>query len=312
MTGDDAVDLKGLTTEERNPNSRELDTLDTLALVRLFNAEDAKVAEAVAAVAPSIARAIDVIADRLEKGGRLIYIGAGTSGRLGVLDASECPPTFNAAPEQVIGLIAGGRPALVASIEAAEDSPEAGAAELRNISLNHLDVVVGIAASGRTPYVLGALDESRATGAFTIGFSCNEQAEICRHADLCITPIVGPEVLTGSTRMKAGTATKMVLNMLTTGAMVRLGKTFGNLMIDVRATNAKLVERSIGIVQEICACSRTSAQEVLQQCDGEVKRAVLAQLAGVSADEARSRLQEANGRLRDALRSCMPQAEEWK
>ena len=231
------IDLDALPTEARNPASTDLDRMSTEELVRLINAEDATVAAAVEREAPSIAAAIDVIAERMARGGRLVYVGAGTSGRLGVLDAAECPPTFNADPGQVVGLIAGGREALARAVEGAEDSAEAGAADLRAIGLGADDAVVGIAASGRTPYVLGALDHARSVGAATIAFACNAQAEARHHADLGILPEVGPEVLTGSTRMKAGTATKMVLNMLSTGAMVRLGKTWGNLMVDVQATN---------------------------------------------------------------------------
>jgi len=295
------IDLDSLTTETRNPHSQDLDALETLDLVRLINAEDAGVAAAIAPQAPAIARAIDVIAERLQRGGRLIYAGAGTSGRLGVLDAAECPPTFNADPGQVIGLIAGGAGALLKAVEGAEDSLQAGADDCKALNLSERDVLVGIAASGRTPYVIGALDHARDVGAFAIGFSCNAGAELHAHADLNITPVVGPEVLTGSTRMKAGTATKMVLNMLSTGAMVRLGKTFGNLMVDVQATNAKLVERSIRIVRDICACSREAAEQALSVCDGELKTAVLSELTGEPPGRCRQALGENGGRLRDAL-----------
>jgi N-acetylmuramic acid 6-phosphate etherase len=295
------IDLDALPTEARNPASEDLDRLGTEELVRLINTEDATVAAAVGREAPAIAAAIDVITERMAHGGRLVYVGAGTSGRLGVLDAAECPPTFNADPGQVVGLIAGGREALARAVEGAEDSAEAGAADLRAIGLGEDDVVVGIAASGRTPYVLGALDHARAVGAATIAFACNAQAESRHHADLAILPEVGPEVLTGSTRMKAGTATKMVLNMLSTGAMVRLGKTWGNLMVDVQATNQKLVERSLRIVQAITGCSREEARAALERCDGDVKTAAVAQALGIDADAAREQLAEAGGRLRRAL-----------
>jgi len=225
MTDSTKTPLGSLTTEARNPLTRELDNLSALEIVELINSEDQKVAMAVAEVSESIARAIDVIADRLSRGGRLIYMGAGTSGRLGVLDAVECPPTFNTDPDMVHGLIAGGPEGLVRAVEGAEDSREMGRLDLQEIALGKHDVVVGIAASGRTPYVIGALDYARATGAYAIGFSCNRDADLIPHADLNIIPVVGPEVLSGSTRLKAGTATKMVLNMLTTGAMVRMGKT---------------------------------------------------------------------------------------
>ncbi len=293
--------LDQLTTEARNPLTEELDRLNAREIVNLINSEDAKVADAVGEESESIASAIEVIADRLSRGGRLIYMGAGTSGRLGVLDAVECPPTFNTEPELVIGLIAGGPEGLVRAVEGAEDSQEMGRKDLKELELSNLDVVVGIAASGRTPYVKGGLDYARATGAFAIGFSCNRDAEIIQHADLSIIPVVGPEVLSGSTRLKAGTATKMVLNMLTTGAMVRMGKTYSNLMVDVQTTNEKLVERAAGIVESLTGCTRTEARELLQRCDGELKTAVVAQNLGLSADASRDRLHSVNGHLRLAL-----------
>jgi len=301
MNESDRIDLDRLTTEARNPRSVNLDRLGALDIVRLVNAEDASVADAVRAAENDIAAAIEIIAGRLAAGGRLIYAGAGTSGRLGVLDAAECPPTFNADPGQVIGLIAGGEAALTTAIEGAEDDPVAGAAMLRGIGPGPNDVVVGITASGRTPWVLGLLDEARRAGAYAIGFSCNAEAEVRRHADLCILPVVGPEVLSGSTRLKAGTATKMVLNMLSTGAMVRLGKTWGNLMVDVRATNAKLVERAIRIVQAITGCDRAQARAALDACGGAVKPAVLVQRLGIGPDAARERLRRAHGHLAAAL-----------
>lgn len=301
MTQDEHIDLDRLTTEARNLRSGQLDALDALEIVHLINSEDAEIAGAVAREAPRIAEAIDMIAERLSRGGRLIYTGAGTSGRLGVLDAVECPPTFNTDPDQVIGLIAGGKDALFHAVEGAEDSPEQGMEDLRKIKLSSKDIVVGIAASGRTPYVLGALDHARETGAATIGLACNADSELRHHAELNITPVVGPEVVTGSTRMKAGTATKMVLNMLTTGTMVRMGKTYGNLMVDVRATNEKLVERSIRIVQTITGASRSQARETLEHCEGEVKLAVIVQKKGISPGQARSLLQKAAGHLSTAL-----------
>ena len=301
MTDSTKTSLDQLTTEARNPLTQELDSLSALEIVNLINSEDAKIAGAVADVSGSIAQAIEVIADRLSRGGRLIYVGAGTSGRLGVLDAVECPPTFNTEPELVIGLIAGGPNGLVRAVEGAEDSREMGRQDLQEIALGDLDVVVGIAASGRTPYVKGALDYARDTGAFAIGFSCNQGADIIDHADLSIIPVVGPEVLSGSTRLKAGTATKMVLNMLTTGAMVRLGKTYSNLMVDLQATNAKLGERAQGIVAAVTACNRAEARELLEQCNGEVKTAIVVQNLNVSPGEARARLSSVYGHLRKAL-----------
>lgn len=301
MTDSIKTSLEQLTTEARNPLTRNLDTLSAIEIVNLINSEDAKVAHAVAEVSESIAQAIEVIADRLSSGGRLFYVGAGTSGRLGVLDAVECPPTFNTEPELVQGLIAGGTEGLVRAVEGAEDSAEMGREDLQNLVLSRLDVVVGIAASGRTPYVIGALDYARDTGAFAIGFSCNQEAETSRHADLNIMPVVGPEVLSGSTRLKAGTATKMVLNMLTTGAMVRMGKTYSNLMVDLRATNEKLGERARRIVATLTGCSLSEAGELLNSCGGEVKTAILAKNLGISPEAASERLISVSGHLRLAL-----------
>lgn len=301
MTDSTKTSLGMLTTEARNPLTLNLDNLTALEIVKLINSEDEKVARAVADVAEPIAQAIDVIADRLSNGGRLIYVGAGTSGRLGVLDAVECPPTFNTDPDMVLGLIAGGPEGLLRAIEGAEDSSEAGQHDLQEIELTGKDVVVGIAASGRTPYVLGALDYARAAGAFAIGFSCNPDARIVRHADLSISPLVGPEVLSGSTRLKAGTATKMVLNMLTTGAMVRLGKTYSNLMVDLRATNIKLAERARRIVSTLAGCDGPQADDLLKRCDGEVKTAIVSHKLGLPPEMARARLKAAQGHLRNVL-----------
>ena len=293
--------LNNLTTESRNPASEAIDTLSAADIVDLMNSEDASVAAAVGKQRESIARAIEVIADRLRSEGRLIYIGAGTSGRLGVLDASECPPTFNTDPSQVVGLIAGGQTAMFRAVEGAEDSPETAAADLKGIDLSDKDVLVGIATSGRTPYVIGGLKYARSIGCCAIGFSCNDDAALAECSDLTIIPVVGPEVVCGSTRLKAGTATKMVLNMLTTGAMVLLGKTYGNLMVDLRASNVKLIERTRRIVSELTDLSEADAEKLLDRCDGELKTAVVAQLCGLSAEEARVRLEEAGGHLRRAL-----------
>ena len=301
MTDSTDTDLGLLTTEARNPLTKNLDSMSTIELVRLMNSEDEKVPSAVKKVAEPIAQAIDVIAERLSAGGRLIYVGAGTSGRLGVLDAVECPPTFNTDPGLVVGLIAGGPDGLVRAVEGAEDSSDTGRQDLENSGLTNKDVVVGIAASGRTPYVIGALDFARATGAFAIAFSCNQGAEINSHADLCITPLVGPEVLSGSTRLKAGTATKMVLNMLTTGAMVRLGKTYSNLMVDLRASNNKLIERACRIVTALTGGNGSEARTLLERCDGEVKTAIVSKRLGISAKSARDRLMSVQGHLRRAL-----------
>jgi N-acetylmuramic acid 6-phosphate etherase len=290
-----------LQTEARNPASTNLDELTPLQLVRLMNAEDARVIPAVASQAEAIARAIDVIADRLREGGRLVYAGAGTSGRLGVLDATECPPTFNAAPGQVVGVIAGGSPALTQAVEGAEDHSEFAERDLHALGLSAMDVLVGIATSGRTPYVLGAVAYARRLGAFTIGLACNADAELIPHVDLAITPVVGPEILSGSTRLKAGTATKLVLNMLTTGAMIRMGKTFGNLMVDLRATNNKLRARTNRIVRQLTGITREEADALLERCGRELKTALVAQLAEVTPDEARARLRLAGDQVRRAL-----------
>jgi len=293
--------LDKLTTEARNPASSDLDTLSPRAIVELVNSEDARVAEAVAEEATAISKAVEVIAHRLSQGGRLIYIGAGTSGRLGILDAAECPPTFNSDPSQVVGIIAGGPGAMLQAVEGAEDSPELAQKDLRKIDLCSQDVVVGIATSGRTPYVLGGLDYARSQGAYAIGFSCNRDTAIAARSDLSIAPVVGPEVVSGSTRMKAGTATKMVLNMLSTGAMVRMGKTYGNLMVDLQATNTKLTERTRRILCQITDLSPEAAVELLQRCDGELKTAIVAHRLGQSPVAARERLVAANGHLRKAL-----------
>jgi N-acetylmuramic acid 6-phosphate etherase len=293
--------LGRLTTEAVNPASARIDELDAAAIVAVMNAEDALVATAVARESAAIARAIDVIADRFRRGGRLVYIGAGTSGRLGVLDASECPPTFGTPPEMVVGLIAGGPQALTRAVEGAEDSRELAAADLAAIGLSPADVLVGIATSGRTPYVLGGLAHARAVGAFAIGFACNDNSELEPLTDLMIVPRVGPEIVTGSTRLKAGTATKMVLNMLTTGAMIRIGKTYGNLMVDLRATNTKLVARTRRIVTLLTGASEEEAERLVAAADGELKTAVVSRARGVSPADARRLLAEAGGHLRRAV-----------
>jgi N-acetylmuramic acid 6-phosphate etherase len=292
-----------LQTESLNPASTKLDELTPLEIVRLMNAEDARVAPAVAGDAEKIARAIEAITERLRAGGRLIYVGAGTSGRLGVLDASECPPTFNSPPSQVVGVIAGGPPALTRAIEGAEDHPEYGERDLAALGVSARDAVVGIATSGRTPYVLGAVAYARKQGAFTAAITCNVDAELNAVVDLPIVPVVGPEVLTGSTRLKAGTATKLVLNMLSTGAMVRLGKTYGNLMVDLRATNTKLQARTNRIVRILTQLSAAEADKLLTRCGGELKTALVSHLRGIEPEAARIRLAEAQGSVRQALES---------
>jgi N-acetylmuramic acid 6-phosphate etherase len=292
-----------LTTESRNPASERIDTLSALEIARLMNAEDARVAEAVGREAEAIARAMEIVAERLRAGGRLIYIGAGTSGRLGVLDATECPPTFSTPPEMVVGLIAGGYTALTRAVEGAEDHPEFAVADLKAVQFGGGDVLVGIATSGRTPYVIGGLKYARELSAAAIGLACNDGSAMAEFADLMIAPVVGPEIISGSTRLKAGTATKLVLNMLTTGAMVLLGKTYGNLMVDLKATNTKLVARTRRIVAMLTGLSEEAAEQQLAQCGGELKTAVVAQRRGISAEAARERLKSAGGQLRRALES---------
>jgi N-acetylmuramic acid 6-phosphate etherase len=290
-----------LTTEQNNPESVSIDQMDPIQIAMLMNREDLKVVAAVERVLPDIARAIEMVTERVQAGGRLIYIGAGTSGRLGVLDASECPPTFNTPPALVVGLIAGGHRALTNAIEGAEDNRQAGEEDLRGIDVDAKDVVCGIATSGRTPYVLGGLAYAQSLGAVTLGVTCNEVSELSEVSDVLIAPVVGPEILSGSTRLKAGTATKMVLNMISTGTMIRIGKTYGNWMVDLRATNVKLKDRSIRIVSGITGLDRERAESLLARCDGEVKTAIVSQALGVDKIEAQRRLKVAGGRLRTAI-----------
>lgn len=290
-----------LTTEQNNPESVAIDQMDPIQIAMLMNREDLKVVAAVERVLPDIARAIETVTERVQAGGRLIYIGAGTSGRLGVLDASECPPTFNTPPALVVGLIAGGHRALTNAIEGAEDNRHAGEEDLRGVELNAQDVVCGIATSGRTPYVLGGLAYAQSLGAATLGVTCNEVSELSEVSDVLIAPVVGPEILSGSTRLKAGTATKMVLNMISTGTMIRIGKTYGNWMVDLRATNVKLKDRSIRIVSGITGLDRQRAESLLARCDGEVKTAIVSQALGIDRTEAQQRLKAVGGRLRAAI-----------
>jgi N-acetylmuramic acid 6-phosphate etherase len=293
-----------LTTEARNPASMNLDQLSPAELAALMNREDHVAVSAVGTQISVIAECIDVIADRLRNGGRLIYVGAGTSGRLGVLDATECPPTFNTPPELVVGLIAGGPAALTRAVEGAEDHPEEGEKDLRTIGFNERDILVGIATSGRTPYVIGAAKFAKSVGATVIGLVCNRDSELHPHVDHMICPVVGPEILSGSTRLKAGTATKLVLNTLTTGAMVRLGKTYGNLMVDLRATNNKLKARTNRIVRMVTGVDETAARDLLAKADGELKTALVMQTAGIDASAARQALQASGGRVGPALENC--------
>jgi N-acetylmuramic acid 6-phosphate etherase len=286
-------------TERRNPRSSTIDTASALEIVDLIGAEDAGVPAAVAKARGDIARAIDLIEAAFRGGGRLIYVGAGTSGRLGVLDATECPPTFGTPPEMVVGVIAGGPPALVRSVEGAEDDVAAAHEAMDSLQVGPHDVVLGIAASGTTPYVQAALTQAQSRGAGTAFVSCSEPpAQLRRTCKVCITVLVGPEIVTGSTRMKAGTATKLVLNTLTTGAMIRLGKIYGNLMVDLRAWNDKLVDRSQRIVMETTGLDRVAARRVIDAAAGSVKTAIVMARRGVSRDEAEQLLVQHDGRLR--------------
>jgi len=270
-------------------------------MLRVINNEDKKVALAVEAIVPQIAQTVDAIVAAFAQGGRLIYSGAGTSGRLGILDASECPPTFGTPRGQVVGLIAGGHKAILQAVENAEDDREQGAQDLRDIQFSAKDVLVGIAASGRTPYVLGALEYARTLGATTAALTCNPNSAMAQAAEIALTPVVGPEVVTGSSRMKAGTAQKLVLNMLTTGAMIRSGKVYGNLMVDVEATNQKLVQRQINIVMQATDSDEANARRALAACDGHCKTAILMLLADIDVEEARERLNRHQGFIRRAL-----------
>ena len=298
--------LGSLTTEAFRPELAEIDRLPTLDIARLMNGEDAGVAGAVAARLPEIAGAVDAIAARMGRGGRLVYAGAGTAGRLGVLDASECPPTFNTAPDQVVGLIAGGPRAMVTSVEGAEDSRELARADLAALALTAEDTVVGISASGRTPYAIGAVEYARSLGALTVGLACNPGSALAAAAEHGIEVVVGPELLTGSTRLKAGTAQKLVLNMLSTITMIRLGKTYGNLMVDVRASNEKLRARSRRIVSLATGADDAEIERALAATGGEVKDAILVLLAGVDGPSAARLLEESGGHLRAALAAARP------
>jgi N-acetylmuramic acid 6-phosphate etherase len=288
-------------SERANVLSRELDLLPTATLVGLMHILDRTAVTAIEPVLPMMARVVDEIAARMKGNGRLIYVGAGTSGRLGVLDAAECPPTFHTRPEQVVGVIAGGETAVTRSIEGAEDDAAAGAAALRDLNVQAGDCVVGLAASGRTPFVVGALQEAKMIGALTVAVVCNVPSPVAEAAEFVIAPLVGPEIVTGSTRLKAGTVQKLVLNMISTAVMVRLGKTYGNLMVDVQATNNKLRARAARIVAAAANVDGETAESALQASNGEVKTAIVSTLLHGSPTEARERLAQANGIVREAV-----------
>ena len=295
------LDLTKFTTEQRNQKSMDLDTMTSLQIVTTMNDEDLRAVQSVTKVLPQVATAIDWAAEALERGGRVFYMGAGTSGRLGVLDASECPPTFGVSPDLVVGLIAGGETAFIKAVEGAEDSEELGASDLRERGLSDKDLVVGLAASGRTPYVVGGLVYAKATGCKTIAIACNQGSKIGESADLAIEPVPGPEVLTGSTRLKAGTVQKLILNMISTGAMVKIGKVYQNLMVDVQQTNEKLVVRGQNIVMEATDCTRERAVQALADAGGHVKTAIVSVLLDCDAEQAAVALERAHGHVRTAV-----------
>ena len=297
-----SLNLKGMSTETRNQNTMNLDTMTPLEVVTVMNSEDARVPEAIKPALPNIAQCVTWAIESIEAGGRIIYMGAGTSGRLGVLDAVECPPTFGVAPEVVVGLIAGGEKAFVKAVEGAEDSRQLGHDDLVNIHLESRDIVIGIAASGRTPYVLGGLAYAREVGCHTVAISCNPGSAIGQAAELAIEVVPGPEVLTGSTRLKSGTCQKLILNMISTATMVGCGKAYQNLMVDVMQTNEKLVVRAQNIVMEATGCDRETAAEKIALADGNAKTAITMILADCDVEEARARLAKAKGHVREAIK----------
>ena len=296
------IDLTKLTTEQRNPETMNLDQMTPLELVETMNREDQKVIEAVNKVLPEVAKVIEWTTEALRTGGRIIYMGAGTSGRLGVLDAVECPPTFGVSPDLVVGLMAGGEKAFVKAVEGAEDSETLGTEDLKNIGLHEKDVVIGIAASGRTPYVIHALRYARSLGVKTAIIACNKNSEMSKEADIAIEPVPGPEVLTGSTRLKAGTAQKLVLNMISTASMVGTGKAYENLMVDVMQSNEKLKTRAENIVMEATGCERETARTAIDEAKGSVKLAITSILLDTPVEEAEKTLAEAKGHIRKAIR----------
>ena len=294
--------LSTLITEQRNPNSMHVDSLSALEIVQLMNEEDKQVPLAIEKCLPQIAQAVECIVAAFQQGGRLVYIGAGTSGRLGVLDASECPPTFGVLPEMVKGIIAGGERALRHPIEGAEDSKEQAVIDLQTIQFSSKDVLVGIAASGRTPYVIGALEYAKSLGSVTVSIASNPNSAMANIVDIAIDTVVGPEVLTGSSRLKSGTAQKLVLNMLTTASMILMGKCYQNLMVDVQASNEKLKARAIRIVTQATDCDKALAEETLKQADQNAKLAIMMILSGLDRAQAEALLEKHQGKLQHALK----------
>ncbi|GAA0076399.1 N-acetylmuramic acid 6-phosphate etherase [Clostridium sp. CTA-5] len=294
--------LKNLITESRNEHTKDIDKVSTLEMVKKINNEDKKVAEAVQKELPQIAEAIDFIVQKMHKGGRLIYIGAGTSGRLGILDASECPPTYGVSEELVQAIIAGGKEAIFRAKEGAEDSKELAVEDLKNKNITENDTIVGLAASGRTPYVIGGIEYANKIGALTISVTCNANSEVAKEAKISIAPVVGPEAITGSTRLKSGTAQKLVLNMISTGVMIKLGKVYGNLMVDLKSTNEKLVERAKGIVCEATGITMEEATKILNETDFDVKLSIFMILSKLNKEEAKIKLADNKGYIAEALK----------
>ena len=295
-------EISRLGTEAPNPRTAHIDEMGTMEALEAINDLDHEVAPAVRRVLPDVAAIVDAAHERLERGGRLIYMGAGTSGRLGVLDASECPPTYGVSPDLVVGLIAGGPEALVRAFEGAEDDAAAGAADLDAIGVNEADVVIGLAASGRTPYVIGGLDRAREVGALACAVSCARGALMSAHADLAVECVVGPEPITGSTRMRSGTAEKLICNMISTELMVKAGKVYGNLMVDVRPTNEKLVERARRIVSEVAGVDEETAARLLDECDRDVKTTICRAISGESVERCREELLANGGNVARTIR----------
>lgn len=295
------INLSDMTTEARNEASLNLDSMSSFEIVQLMNKEDAKVPESIKTVLPLVADTVDKVVESFEKGGRLFYLGAGTSGRLGVVDASECPPTFGVPDGMVVGLIAGGPSAFIKAVEGAEDSMDLCVSDLKERNLDSKDIVIGIAASGRTPYVIGGLDYARSIGCFTVAISCNKNSEMGKHADLKIEVSPGPEVLTGSTRLKSGTTQKLILNMISTASMIRIGKCYKNYMVDVMQSNAKLHVRAQNIVMETTGVDRDVAKDILDKAGGSVKTAIVMILMACNREEAEKKLCDANGHIRKAI-----------
>ena len=299
---EEKIILEGLSTETRNLETMNLDEMTSLEIVEAMNKEDAKVPLVISKLLPKIANVVDIAANTLKNKGRIFYIGAGTSGRLGVVDASECPPTFNASPNDIIGLIAGGEKAFIKAIEGAEDSENLGKEDLINKNFSKNDICIGLAASGRTPYVIGGLKYAKSIGAKTVSISCNNNSKISKISDIAIEAIVGPEILTGSTRLKAGTAQKLILNMISTGAMIRTGKSYQNLMVDLQMTNKKLETRAINIIKEATGVDENEAKEFIKKSNGSVKVAIVMILANCNYEEAKNKLEKSDGKVRLAIK----------